>query len=51
MQSVMGLEGDRQMKKEREREGDREMMAILLLSHPILDSLQHELTFYIQSRM
>lgn len=26
-------------------------MVILLLSHPILDSLQQELTFYIQSRM
>lgn len=34
-----------------ERATGREMMVILLLSHPILNSLQHELTFYIQSRM
>lgn len=36
---------------ERQRDEEREIMATLLLSHPILDSLQHELTFYIQSRM
>ena len=46
-QSVLGLERDSETKKER----GKEMMVKLLLSHPILDSLQQELTFYIQQNV